>query len=267
MLQSEMVDAVARVAVDVGIRACRGDLVVIDGTVIHRDLMLAMARECWNRGARYVHLRYGDDLAFRDRASSMPLEWIDGTPEAIGSLWSAFAKEGWLRLGIWGDEDPSLLEQVDPERLKRSSAASHRASRPAMEALLSFTIPWNMVPYPTDAWARLVLGSPDAKGADLWPTLLEAMRIDGSGAGDFMSHCDSLAERARHLNAMHLDTLHFVGPGTDLTVGLSSRSRWLGGTVTTPDVVASSRTSPPRKSSRRPISGGPRGGSPARGPS
>lgn len=235
MLQSEMVDAVARVAVEVGIGARKDDLVVIDGTVIHRDLMLAMAKECWNRGARYVYLRYGDDLAYRDRVSSMPLEWIDGTPGAIDSLWSSFAKEGWLRLGIYGDEDPAFLEDVEPERLKRASAASHRASRPAMEVLLSFSIPWNMVSYPTDAWARLVLERPDAKGADLWPLLLDAMRIDGQGTGGLLAHYDSLAERARKLNGSRLDTLRFTAPGTDLVVGLSKRSRWMGGTLVTPD--------------------------------
>lgn len=36
-----------------------------------------------------------------------------------------------------------------------------------MEAAFSFAIPWNMVTYPTDAWARLVLGRPDAKGTDV----------------------------------------------------------------------------------------------------
>jgi len=234
MLQSEMVDAVARVAVEVGIRARKDDLVVIDGTVIHRDLMLAMARECWNRGARYVYLRYGDDLAYRDRVSRMPLEWIDGTPGAIDSLWSSFAKEGWLRLAIYGDEDPAFLEGVEPERLKRASAASHRALRPAMEALLSFSIPWNMVSYPTDAWARLVLEKPDAKGADLWPLLLDAMRIDGQGSKGLLEHYGSLAERARKLNELRLETLRFTAPGTDLVVGLSKRSRWMGGTLATP---------------------------------
>jgi aminopeptidase len=235
MLQSEMVDAVARVAVDVGIRARKDDLVVIDGTVIHRDLMLAMARECWKRGARYVYLRYGDDLAFRDRVSQMPLEWIDGTPGAIDSLWSSFAKEGWLRLAIYGDEDPAFLEDVEPERLKRASAASHRALQPAMEAAFSFTIPWNMVTCPTDAWARLVFGRPDAKGADLWPLLLDAMRIDAQGSEGPLAHYDSLAERARKLNGLAFDTLRFTAPGTDLAVGLSTRSRWMGGTITTPD--------------------------------
>ena len=235
MLQSEMVDAVARVAVEVGIRAGKGDLVVIDGTVIHRDLMLAMARECWKREARYVYLRYGDDLAYRDRVSRMPLEWIGGTPEAIDGLWSSFAKEGWLRIGIFGDEDPSFLEGVEPERLKRASAASHRASRPAMEALLSFAIPWNMVSYPTDAWARLVLDRADAKGADLWPLLLDAMRIDGQGTEGLLAHYDSLAERARRLDETGLETLRFTAPGTDLVVGLSKRSRWMGGTLATPD--------------------------------
>lgn len=42
-----------------------------------------------------------------------------------------------------------------------------------------------------------------------------------------------LRDRARSLAAQRLDAVRYVGNGTDLTVGLDSRHRWIGGATTT----------------------------------
>jgi len=234
MDKSGIIDALAQVVVGAGLRTERGDLVVVDGAPIHRDFMLAAARECWARGARHVYLRYYDDRAFRDRVDREAEEWLDTMPRALESFYKAFADEGWSRLMVVGDEDPSFMEGADPGRLQRVNAAHHRAFTPLSNLAMSFTIPWCVVPYPTDAWARLVQASPDAMAEALWPELLKAMRIDGPSEEGPRTHFDALAERARILDSLHLESLEFSGPGTALTIGLSSRSRWMGGTVTAP---------------------------------
>jgi len=235
MTRQAIVEAVAALAVGAGLRTESGDLVLIDGSPPHRDLMLAAARECWRRGARYVLLRYMDDRAFQDRADRSPERWLDDVPKAVSGLHEALASEGWTRLVIYGDEDPCMFEGADLGRLARLNAASHRAGKPLMEAMLSFAVPWCLVPYPTDAWARLALDSPDASGDELWPVLLDAMRLSGGSAAIPLAHFNKLAGRAAALSDLRLDSLLFAGPGTDLRVGLSPRSLWMGGAVATPN--------------------------------
>ena len=43
-------------------------------------------------------------------------------------------------------------------------------------------------------------------------------------------HNDTLHRRARELNALEIEQLHFTGPGTDLNVFLDKRARFKGGT-------------------------------------
>ena len=45
------------------------------------------------------------------------------------------------------------------------------------------------------------------------------------------SHVEKLRARAAILNAHGFDKVRYRGPGTDLTLGLSERSRWVGGSV------------------------------------
>jgi len=234
MDRSAIVSAVAKVAVGAGLRTRAGDLVIIDGSVIHRDLMLAAASECWKRGAKFVHLRYRDEVAFRQRVDLAPEEGLDEVPALLRGFNENLASERWTRLVVHGDEDPAMLEGADVGRLDRITSASQRASKAYSELMMTFSVPWCIVPYPTDAWARLVTGSPEAKGEELWPLLLEAMRMDGASEAGVLAHFDSLSRRAEKLEALDLGSLHFSGPGTDLVVGLSPAASWMGGNMKAP---------------------------------
>jgi aminopeptidase len=44
----------------------------------------------------------------------------------------------------------------------------------------------------------------------------------------WQAHVKRIGDRARTLNELELDVLHFKGPGTDLRVGLLPESRWQG---------------------------------------
>jgi aminopeptidase len=77
-----------------------------------------------------------------------------------------------------------------------------------------------------------VFGTPDVER--LWDLVARATRLDEDDPVQaWETHLQLLAERARALNAARFDAVRFSGPGTDLLVGLTERSRWLtGGDVT-----------------------------------
>jgi aminopeptidase len=235
MTHAQAVERLARIAVGAGLRTTAGDKVMISGSPIHRDFMLAAARECWKRGAAKVFLRYFDDRGIRDLIEFAPDSSLDEVPSFVRDMFSTLNSERWTQLIADGDEDPAMLDGLDSDRLGRYWAAQGKAKRDFNEALGKFTWPWCAIPCPTDAWARQVLHSDTATAPDLWPLLLDAMRMNGDSEEALIAHCESLAARARWLNGLKLDSLRFTGPGTDLTIGLSQASVWEGGIFTTPE--------------------------------
>ena len=63
--------------------------------------------------------------------------------------------------------------------------------------------------------------------------IFAATRIDTPDPiADWKSHNKDLAKRTKLLNAKSYASLHFIGPGTDLTVGLADDHEWCGGAAT-----------------------------------
>ena len=143
-------------------------------------------------------------------------------------------RTGAARLGITGG-DPALLAGEDPKKVARANLAVSKASRPAMELITRHEINWSIVASATPAWARVVFpGEPEAVALEkLWNAIFAASRIDcADPVAAWKEHSASLQRRAALLNDKRYHSLHYRGPGTDLTVGLSEGHLWLGGGTT-----------------------------------
>jgi aminopeptidase len=110
-----------------------------------------------------------------------------------------------------------------------------------MEAQMSNRLIWCVAPVPTAAWGTQVFEDAGRKApadpeAALLAELLPILRLDAADPGAVVrSPAKEIEARAKRLDALALAELHFKGPGTDLRVGLSRRSRWVGGGSRTPD--------------------------------
>jgi aminopeptidase len=88
------------------------------------------------------------------------------------------------------------------------------------------------VPGPSAAWARLVYPELDGDAAleRLWDQIGHICRLDEEDpVAVWWSRSAELAAAARRPDRAELDSLHFAGPGADLTVGLMPGVRWSGG--------------------------------------
>jgi aminopeptidase len=95
---------------------------------------------------------------------------------------------------------------------------------------------WTVIACPTEGWASRVFGEPDVER--LWREVAFCVRLDEDDPGAaWQEHVAKLGRRAQALDALGIDALHFVGPGTDLTVGLLPESRWRGGDAVTVDGI------------------------------
>src|SRR6202034_1895964 len=107
-----------------------------------------------------------------DRAAS----WLY---DAMGN---AFA-DNTARLAIVGD-NPMLLSGEDPGKVARASKANSMAYKPALEKIVSFEINWNIIAYPSPAWAKLVFpqDEEDVAVAKLADAIFAASRVDRDDA-------------------------------------------------------------------------------------
>src|SRR5438445_151198 len=84
-------------------------------------------------------------------------------------------------------------------------------------------------PYPTLAWAQTVYpGLADTEALErLWQDIAHICRLDEPDpAAAWQERIEQIWQNASKLDALDLDSLHFGGPGTDLTVGLLPSSRF-----------------------------------------
>ena len=85
---------------------------------------------------------------------------------------------------------------------------------------------WSGVAYPNAGWANEMFGEPDVER--LWEAVAFCTRLDEPDPVEaWREHMARLEKRAATLNELRFDALHYRGPGTDFTVGLLSKARWM----------------------------------------
>jgi aminopeptidase len=126
-------------------------------------------------------------------------------------------------IGTTGDPEPTLLADLDGERVGRARMKElvELSGRMMGEKLVN----WCGIAYPNEGWAEQVFGEPDVER--LWEAVAFATRLDERDpAAAWAEHMERLERRGAALNALDLDAVRFTGPGTDLTVGMLDRSHW-----------------------------------------
>ena len=91
------------------------------------------------------------------------------------------------------------------------------------------SIAWTLSPFPTRRWAQTVYPDLHASEAleQLWQDIVHVCRLDEPDpAAAWTERIDQIWQVANRLDALDLDSFHFAGPGTDLTVGLLPSSRF-----------------------------------------
>jgi aminopeptidase len=230
-IDPEKLDRLAQVAIKVGLRLQPGQDLLLTAPAAALPLVRLIVRHAYEAGAGIVtpilsdeevtlnRFRYGADASF-DRAAS----WLY---EGMAKAFSANT----ARLAIVGD-NPMLLSGEDPEKVARANKANSVAYQPALEKIAGFDINWNIVAWPGTSWARQVFPD-DAESVavgKLAEAIFSASRVTGGDpVAAWEAHNKALQARTEWLNGKRFLSLHFTGPGTDLTVGLADGHLWQGG--------------------------------------
>jgi aminopeptidase len=227
-------DRLAEVAIKIGLRLQPGQDLLLTAPTVALPLVRKIAEHAYKAGAGLVTPFFSDDEITLSRYRFGSNESFD---RAAGWLYEGMSKAfagNTARLAVVGD-NPMLLSGQDPAKVARASKANSMAYQPALEKIVGFDINWNIIAYPSASWAKQVFpdDSEDVAVTRLADAIFAASRVDKDGAvAAWENHNARLRERTEWLNGQRFSSLHYTGPGTDLTIGLADGHEWQGGAST-----------------------------------
>ncbi len=222
-MTDERLERYAELAVRVGANVDEGQEVFLAGRVEHAPLLRALARASYQAGASYVDCFYTDQHLRRALIELGPDSALTYTPPGLLARWKHMGAVKGAQIGTTGEPEPNLLADLDGARV--GGAQMTELAQEAMRLLGEKLVNWTGIAYPNAGWAEQVFGEPDVER--LWEALAFCVRLDEEDPVDaWTEHMDRLKSRADALNELGVDAIRFRGPGTDLTVGLSERSRF-----------------------------------------
>jgi aminopeptidase len=223
--ESSRADRYAELAVRVGANVQPGQLVDVLARIEHAPVARAVTREAYKAGAAYVDVYYTDQHIRRALIQGVADDLLSWTPPWLLSRAKQVGDERAAVVALTGDAEPNLLADLPGERVgkARMLEIAEESNRQINEQLNN----WTVVGVPNAGWAQQMFGEPDLDR--LWKAVEYTVRLDEDDpVAAWRSHVERIGARARALNDLQVDAIHFHGPGTDLRVGLLPESRWQG---------------------------------------
>jgi aminopeptidase len=230
---ADRVAAIAELAVGIGANIQPDQVVGISVEPGLEVISRAVAEAAYARGARYVDVWYFDPHVKHSRLKHAPRDTLGYVPPWLGERVLEMGEMGAARISFQGPIEPHLFDDIEPQLLGIDMLPRIKESMVVVGKQQSN---WTIVPFPTHDWAQLIHPDldPDAAYALLWDEVGRILRLDEPDPiAAWDARLEQLGQVASKLDELKLDHLRYVGPGTDLTVGLLPGSRWISGKMTT----------------------------------
>jgi aminopeptidase len=219
----------AKLVVKVGANVQPGQYVLVTADIAHAPVVREVVEQAYLAGARRVDVGYADGYVRRSTLRHAPAETLTTAPAWELARLRECEDAGAALIRLTGNPDPHLFDGIDPARV---AAVALDLATESRRIVLGGKVAWTICAAPNAGWAQQVFGEPDVER--LWDAVGVAMRFDAPDVvAAWREHRTTLAARASALEALELDAVHFVGDGTDLTVGLLPGCRWLSGSLRT----------------------------------
>lgn len=224
-----LVQRLAELVVRAGANVQPGRPVHVVADIAHADIARAVADQAYAAGASLVEVDWSDVHVRRSAVAHASLESLTATRAWMLERYAALDAADGSFIVLTGSSDPALMIGLDPARIAAVPAEEEATRR---RILLSGRVTWSIVAAPNPGWARQIFGEPDLDR--LWQAIAVALRLDEPDpVAAWRERSATLAARAKALDALRLTSVHYVGAGTDLTVGLLPGTRWTGGGLVT----------------------------------
>ena len=230
----ESLQKYAEVIVRIGLNLRAGQRLLINslttrGVLLHTaPLVREVAKAAYKAGARYVDVLWGDEELLKLRVQMAPRDSFDEFSEwQVKAIMDLFEQDGALLTirsnnpDLMADQDAEIVGQVQKVYLQKYEEFSNLLGQNLLN--------WLVVAAAGPVWATRVF--PDLEPAEaekkLWEAIFAITRVDQPDpVTAWEKHVKELHARSEYLNAKQYGSLHYVAPGTDLTVGLPQGHFW-----------------------------------------
>lgn len=215
-----------------------GQIVNISSELVHRDFVRLVVKICYEKGAKHVNVDFTDPLLTSIRVGSSQSKFLDYVRPFVEQKYSDLVDEKGVNLKILGSEYPDILSDLDTEKLNLLRISDFNAAKKFYDFGISKQhVQWTVAACATKAWALNIFNragvsvDPEKAEMQLWKEIFKINRVfDENYIEQWHEHDRKLKLRENYLNSLGIQELHFVGPDTDLVVGLSQKALFKGGT-------------------------------------
>ncbi len=224
-----MLEKYADVTVKVGLNLRAGQRLLVHADLASAPFVRKVAEAAYKSGARLVDVDWGDEAVSRIRMERSDANNLAEIPDYILSRFEDYFSHGDAQLAIFSS-NPDLMDGIDPERISISrKAGMEKLGKPLSKYENARN--WCIVATAAPDWAKKVFpnGSVEVAQEKLWEAIFKACRIDTADpVAEWKQHTARLEKYKDYLDTKHYAALHYLAPGTDLTIGLPDAHQWGG---------------------------------------
>ncbi|ANY71540.1 peptidase M29 [Paenibacillus ihbetae] len=221
----------AELAVKVGVNVQEGQTLIVHAPVDAADFTRLIAEKAYEAGARLVKIMWNDEAITRLQFEKAADDVFTEAPKWYAGELTELVENGAAILHVLS-ENPDLLSGVDPQRIANYYKTRGEAMKKYRAYQQADKFSWCLIAVPSHAWAAKVF--PDAPESEqvrkLWDAIFHTVRVDQENPVEaWNKHLAVLEQKSSVLNAKKYKKLHYVAPGTDLTIELPEGHIWAQG--------------------------------------
>ncbi|MNH82961.1 Aminopeptidase 2 [compost metagenome] len=219
----------AELAVKVGVNVQPGQTLVVNSTLDGAELVRLIVQKAYEAGARSVKVNWSDDTVTRLRYQLAAEDSFLDEPKWYAGELLELVENGAAILHVISS-DPDLLKGVSSERLTNHQKTYGKAMSKFRQYQQADKFSWSIVAVPSEAWAAKVFPDvpADQQVGKLWEAIFRTVRVDQPDTiTAWEEHIANLTQKSDYLNNKNFKKLHYIAPGTDLTIELPEGHLWV----------------------------------------
>jgi aminopeptidase len=194
-------------------------------------LVRHIAASAYRAGASLVEAIWGDEQLQLERFRNAPRDSFSNFSTWLPRALAEHVKAGHAVLSVYAN-DPDLLQHESSDLAGALQQATSRSVTDFRDHISRNHTNWGVIAGASARWAAKVFSEapPDQQLDRLWTTIERLCRLDQPDPiAAWKTHLAALATRSDDLNRRRYSALRFMGPGTDLTIGLPEGHKWVSG--------------------------------------
>lgn len=227
---NKLIKNYAKLIVDVGINAQKGEPVMISCPVEGAYFARELTKAAYERGASDVVVDWYDDPITKMNYENRSCEELATIPPWTVDRAEYYYKKGANVIKVVAS-DPELLSDISSEKVAARAKAQAEAFKDIMKYTMNDICSWCVVSIPQIPWAKKVF--PDLSEEEavnkLWEVIFKTTRMnEDNPVLKWEKHIENLNKKAEFLQSKNFDRLVYKSKnGTDLTVGLPKGHKWV----------------------------------------